>query len=91
MEPLRVVGHSYPRPDAVAKVTGAAKFADDYTFPGMLYGATLRAAYPHARIVSIDTGQGQGPARRARRADPPGRARPQPPRAGLPGLAGAVR
>ncbi|HSJ58547.1 MAG TPA: molybdopterin cofactor-binding domain-containing protein [Anaerolineae bacterium] len=55
MEPLRVIGHSYPRPDAVDKVTGAAKFTDDYTFPGMLHGATLRAAYPHARIVSIDT------------------------------------
>ncbi len=57
VEPMRVIGHSHPRPDAVAKVTGAAKFADDYTFPGMLYGATLRAAYPHARILSIDTGQ----------------------------------
>ncbi|MBM4431677.1 MAG: (2Fe-2S)-binding protein, partial [Chloroflexi bacterium] len=27
MEPLRVVGRSYARPDAVAKATGAAKFA----------------------------------------------------------------
>jgi CO/xanthine dehydrogenase Mo-binding subunit/aerobic-type carbon monoxide dehydrogenase small subunit (CoxS/CutS family) len=55
LEPLNVIGHSPPRPDAVAKVTGAAKFADDYTFPGMLYGATLRAEHPHARILSIDT------------------------------------
>ena len=55
MAPLRVIGHSHPRPDAVAKVTGAAKFADDYVFPDMLHGATLRAAYPHARILSIDT------------------------------------
>jgi xanthine dehydrogenase molybdenum-binding subunit len=55
MEPLQVIGHSYPRPDAVDKVTGAAKFTDDYAFPGMLYGATLRAGYPHARILSIDT------------------------------------
>jgi CO/xanthine dehydrogenase Mo-binding subunit/aerobic-type carbon monoxide dehydrogenase small subunit (CoxS/CutS family) len=55
MEPLRVVGHSPPQPDAVAKVTGAAKYADDYRFGGMLYGATLRAAHPHARILSIDT------------------------------------
>jgi CO/xanthine dehydrogenase Mo-binding subunit/aerobic-type carbon monoxide dehydrogenase small subunit (CoxS/CutS family) len=52
--PLKVIGHSHPRPDAVAKVTGSARFADDYTFPGTLYGATLRAAYPHARIRSID-------------------------------------
>ena len=59
VEPLKVIGRSCPRPDAVAKVTGAARFADDYTFPGMLYGATLRAAYPHARILSIDTSQAQ--------------------------------
>jgi selenium-dependent xanthine dehydrogenase len=55
LEPLNVIGHSYPRPDAVAKVTGTAKFADDYRLPGMLFGATLRAAYPHARILSIET------------------------------------
>jgi CO/xanthine dehydrogenase Mo-binding subunit len=55
MEPLNVIGHSFPRPDAVDKVTGRAKFADDYTFLDMLYGATLRAEYPHARILSIDT------------------------------------
>jgi len=51
---LRVVGRSCPRPDMVAKVTGAARFTDDISFPGMLYGAVLRAAYPHARILSID-------------------------------------
>ncbi len=53
--PLEAIGRSFPRPEVVAKVTGAAKFADDYSFPGMLYGATLRAAYPHARIRAIDT------------------------------------
>jgi xanthine dehydrogenase molybdenum-binding subunit len=55
MEPLSVIGNSYPRPDAVDKVTGAAKFTDDYTFPDMLHGATLRSEHPHARILSIDT------------------------------------
>lgn len=53
--PMRVIGHSLPQPGIADKVTGAARFADDYTFPDMLHGATLRAAYPHARIVSIDT------------------------------------
>lgn len=53
--PLEAIGRSFPRPEVVAKVTGAAKFADDYSFPGMLYGVTLRAAYPHARIRAIDT------------------------------------
>ncbi len=55
LDPLRVIGRSHPRPDAVDKVTGSAKFTDDHHFPGMLYGATLRAAHPHARILSINT------------------------------------
>jgi xanthine dehydrogenase molybdenum-binding subunit len=54
MGALQVVGRSFPRPDAVAKVTGSARFADDYHFPDMLYGATLRAGHPHARILAID-------------------------------------
>jgi len=53
--PLRTIGRSYARPDVVAKVTGTAVFTDDITFPGMLHGAVLRAAHPHARILSIDT------------------------------------
>ena len=52
---LHVVGRPVPRPDAVAKVTGQARFTDDYGFPNILYGATLRAAHPHALIRSIDT------------------------------------
>ncbi len=55
--PLKVVGRSVPRPEEVAKVTGRAKYADDYTFPGMLYGRTRRSDHPHARILSIDTSQ----------------------------------
>ena len=52
--PLTAVGQPLPRPDAVAKVTGQARYSDDYAFAGMLYGATLRSAHPHARILSID-------------------------------------
>ena len=52
--PLTAVGKPFPRVDAVAKVTGAAKYTDDYKFEGMLYGATLRAKFPHARILRID-------------------------------------
>ena len=55
MEPLEQVGQPLARPDAIEKVTGQAKYTDDYTFPGMLHGATLRSAHPHARILSIDT------------------------------------
>ncbi|HEY3342914.1 MAG TPA: molybdopterin cofactor-binding domain-containing protein, partial [Anaerolineae bacterium] len=53
--PMNVVGKPLPRPDAVAKVSGTAKYTDDFTFPGMLYARTLRAGVPHARIKHIDT------------------------------------
>lgn len=55
-EALAAVGQPLPRPDAVAKVTGQALYSDDYLFDGMLHGATLRSAHPHARILSIDAG-----------------------------------
>ena len=54
-EPMHHVSVSEPVPEVIDRVTGRAKYADDYTFPGMLYGRTLRAAYPHARILAIDT------------------------------------
>jgi xanthine dehydrogenase molybdenum-binding subunit len=50
-----VVGEALPRADAIAKVTGAAIYTDDVSFPGMLFGATLRAMIPHALIKKIDT------------------------------------
>jgi selenium-dependent xanthine dehydrogenase len=53
----RVIGHGRPAIDAVAKVTGAARYADDLAFPDMCFGATLRAGIPHARIRHIDTSQ----------------------------------
>ncbi len=52
---LDVVGQSVPSQEAIGKVTGRAMYTDDFTFPGMLYARTLRAAYPHARILSINT------------------------------------
>ncbi|HKV71646.1 MAG TPA: molybdopterin cofactor-binding domain-containing protein [Gemmatimonadales bacterium] len=53
--PLAVVGKAHRKVDAVGKVTGALKFADDLSLPRMLYGKLLRSPHPHARIVSIDT------------------------------------
>lgn len=52
---LKVAGHSLPSQEAQGKVTGRALYTDDYTFPGMIFARTLRAAYPHARILNIDT------------------------------------
>jgi 4-hydroxybenzoyl-CoA reductase alpha subunit len=51
---LRVVGRSLPKVDAVAKVTGRTRFADDLVLPRMLHCKILRATTPHAEIRSID-------------------------------------
>src|SRR5258705_13259716 len=50
----RCIGKALRKVDAVAKVTGATRFADDLAFPRMLYCRLLRSTEPHARIVSID-------------------------------------
>ena len=52
---FNVVGTSPIRPDGLDKVTGRAKFADDFHLPGMLHGKILRSPHAHARIKSIDT------------------------------------
>jgi CO/xanthine dehydrogenase Mo-binding subunit/aerobic-type carbon monoxide dehydrogenase small subunit (CoxS/CutS family) len=48
------VGARIVRSDAVAKVTGAAQFLDDLSFPGMLHAAVLRCPLPHAGITGLD-------------------------------------
>lgn len=53
-QPLAAVGRPLPRPDAVAKVTGAAQYAADLYFPNMLYARVLRSGYPHARLLHVD-------------------------------------
>ncbi|MFC2024449.1 xanthine dehydrogenase family protein molybdopterin-binding subunit [Chloroflexota bacterium] len=49
------VGKRIPRVDARDKVCGLAEYVDDVCLPQMLYGATLKSAYGHAIIRSIDT------------------------------------
>lgn len=48
------IGEPVPRRDAVAKVTGAARFTVDVTLPGMAHARILRSPYPHATIRSVD-------------------------------------
>ncbi|MFA5910727.1 MAG: xanthine dehydrogenase family protein molybdopterin-binding subunit [Vicinamibacterales bacterium] len=48
----RAVGANVRRKDGDAKVTGAAKYIDDLTFPGMLFGATIRSTVPRAEITA---------------------------------------
>ncbi|MEA2650382.1 MAG: hypothetical protein QOI85_103 [Chloroflexota bacterium] len=42
------------RREGPAKLTGEAKYADDLVFPGAWFGATIRSAQPHARLLGIE-------------------------------------
>src|SRR5947207_7135155 len=48
------VGKSIARKEGRDKVTGAAKYIDDYRYPDMWYGKTVRSTIAHGRIASIN-------------------------------------
>ncbi len=54
MNEFQYVGKQIIREDGYSKVTSYVKFADDYSFPGMLYGVMVRIPVTHAKILSID-------------------------------------
>jgi len=51
----RLIGKDYETPDLYAKVTGQAKYAEDYHAEGMLFCKLLLSPLPHARVKHIDT------------------------------------
>ena len=53
------IGKSVAMIDAAEKTTGAGKYTDDLTLPGMLIGKILHSPYPHARIKRIDTSRAE--------------------------------
>ncbi len=57
--PTGLLGESMARVDTAAKVTGEAKYADDYYMENMLAGSALRSEYPRARVLSIDTSEAE--------------------------------
>lgn len=54
-EASHAISRSVLPQEVLEKVTGRAKYTDDYHFEGMLYARTLRSPYPHARINAIRT------------------------------------
>src|SRR5438045_8091491 len=54
MADTKLVGQNYTTPDLVAKVTGGAKYAEDYRADGMLFTKLLLSPMPHARVRRID-------------------------------------
>ena len=53
----KLVGKNYPTPDLYAKVTGAAKYAEDFRAEGMLFCKLLLSPMPHARVKHIDASE----------------------------------
>jgi CO/xanthine dehydrogenase Mo-binding subunit len=53
-----IIGEAVPRKEGWEKVTGRAKYIDDITLPGMIYGATVRSSIPRGRIKKISFGSG---------------------------------
>ncbi len=53
-ESVKVVGAAVPRLDAMAKVTGRAKFTTDLVIPGMAQVKIWRSPLPHGRLLAID-------------------------------------
>jgi CO/xanthine dehydrogenase Mo-binding subunit len=51
---MNQVGHSIPRLEVRAKVTGRANYTYHLQLPGMLYGKIFRSTVPHGRIRGID-------------------------------------
>ena len=50
----KLFGTNYSPPDLVAKVTGKAKYAEDFRAEGMLFTKLLMSPMPHARVKNID-------------------------------------
>lgn len=50
-----VIGTGVPKRDGAEKVTGRTRYLHDLALPRMLHGRILRARFPHARIVRVDT------------------------------------
>ena len=54
MSEFSVIGKPVALIDSAGKTTGAGKYADDLTLPGMLIAKILHSPYPHAVIKRID-------------------------------------
>jgi 4-hydroxybenzoyl-CoA reductase subunit alpha len=59
MSSFSIIGKPTAMVDAAEKTTGAGKYTDDLSVPGMLVGKILHSPYPHARIKRIDTSRAE--------------------------------
>jgi 4-hydroxybenzoyl-CoA reductase subunit alpha len=54
MPDFSIIGKPIALIDSAGKTTGAGKYADDLSLPGMLIGKILHSPYPHALVKCID-------------------------------------
>jgi len=59
MTDYSIIGKPTAMIDAAQKTTGAGKYTDDLSVPGMMTGKILHSPYPHARIKRIDTSRAE--------------------------------
>lgn len=50
----RLIGADIAPPDLHAKITGRARYAEDFRAPGMVFAKLLLSPMPHARVRSVD-------------------------------------
>ncbi|HEV3333663.1 MAG TPA: xanthine dehydrogenase family protein molybdopterin-binding subunit [Bryobacteraceae bacterium] len=53
----KLIGKDYTTPDLIAKVTGRAKYAEDYRADGMLFAKLLLSPVPHGHVRNIDASE----------------------------------
>src|SRR5712671_2337812 len=51
-----LIGKSVPRKEGWEKVSGAARYVDDFTLPGLLHGVTVRSPIARGRIREVHFG-----------------------------------
>lgn len=52
-----LIGKDFTPPDIKAKVTGKAKYAEDFRADGMLFCRLLTSTMPHARVRNVDASE----------------------------------
>ena len=54
MAEYKLIGKNYTTTDLRAKVTGSAKYAEDFRAEGMVFMKLLLSPMPHARVLNVD-------------------------------------
>jgi len=55
----RLLGTNFTPPDIRGKVTGKAKYSEDFRVEGMVFAKMLLSPMPHARVTRIDTSEAE--------------------------------